>query len=85
MGHDLGPKRLEIFREMLPGLERVLFLYDATDPDLVAERKGYRAAAQRIDFRSPQESLSVPARLAPVASFFQKNAQVGCKSACGAE
>jgi ABC-type uncharacterized transport system substrate-binding protein len=33
----LGPKRLEIFREIIPGLKRVLLPYDATD-DLRIDR-----------------------------------------------
>ena len=38
---ELGPKRLEVFCEILPGLKRVLFLYDATDAYAVAEAKIY--------------------------------------------
>jgi len=47
IGHDLGPKRLETFKEILPHLQRVLFPYDATDPDHLVEVQVYRAAAQR--------------------------------------
>ena len=45
---ELSPKRLEVFREIVPGLKRVLFLYDAADVDSVAEAKVYRDAAHRL-------------------------------------
>jgi putative ABC transport system substrate-binding protein len=37
---DLSPKRLEIFREIVPGLKRVLFLYDAGDSLAEVEARG---------------------------------------------
>ena len=45
---ELGPKRLELFHEIVPGLKRVLFLYDAADADAVAGAKMYREAAHRL-------------------------------------
>jgi ABC-type uncharacterized transport system substrate-binding protein len=45
---ELGPKRLEIFSEMLPGLKRLLFLYHATDAYAVAEAKALHDAARRL-------------------------------------
>jgi putative ABC transport system substrate-binding protein len=48
LGLDLGPKRLELFREIVPGLKRVLFLYDATDTHAAAEARVYRDAARRL-------------------------------------
>jgi putative ABC transport system substrate-binding protein len=45
---ELGPKRMEIFRELIPGLKRVLFPYDAGDPTIVSQLDGYRAAARRL-------------------------------------
>jgi putative ABC transport system substrate-binding protein len=45
---ELGPKRLEVFHEIVPGLKRVLFLYDAADADAVAGAKTYREAAHRL-------------------------------------
>jgi putative ABC transport system substrate-binding protein len=45
---ELSPKRLEIFREIVPDLKRVLYLYDAADTDAVAEAKVYRDAAHRL-------------------------------------
>ena len=45
---ELGPKRLELFHEIVPGLKRVLYLYDAADADAVAGAKMYREAAHRL-------------------------------------
>jgi putative ABC transport system substrate-binding protein len=45
---ELSPKRLEVFHEVVPGLKRVLFLYDAADADAVAEAKVYRDAAPHL-------------------------------------
>ena len=42
---ELGPKRLEVFREILPGLRSVLFLYHATEAYATAEAREGRAAA----------------------------------------
>ena len=46
---QLVPKRMEIFRELVPGLKRVLIPYDETNPDAVAQLAVHRAAAQRLD------------------------------------
>jgi putative ABC transport system substrate-binding protein len=45
---ELVPKRLEIFRELIPGLKRVLVPYDATNPDAVAQVPALRDAARRL-------------------------------------
>lgn len=45
---ELAPKRLEIFRELVPGLRRVLFAYDAGDPYAVSQLHRYREAARRL-------------------------------------
>ena len=45
---ELGPKRLEIFTEMITGLKRVLFPYNATDAYSVSEAKAYRDAASQL-------------------------------------
>lgn len=45
---ELSPKRLEIFREMVPSLKRVLFAYDPSDAYGVAIARGYLDAARRL-------------------------------------
>lgn len=45
---ELGPKRLEIFRDMIPGLKRVLFVYHASDAFSISEAKAYRDAAAEL-------------------------------------
>jgi putative ABC transport system substrate-binding protein len=40
---ELGPKRLEVFRELIPGLRKVLFIYHATDAYATAEVREVRA------------------------------------------
>ena len=45
---ELSPKRLAVFQEIVPGLKRVLFPYDAADAASVAEARAYREAARRL-------------------------------------
>jgi len=45
---ELGPKRLEVFRELIPSLRHVLFPYHATDVYATAEAREVRAAARRL-------------------------------------
>ena len=48
LAFQLGPKRLELFREMIPSLQRVLFPYDVTDSVAVKQFQIYREAAHRL-------------------------------------
>jgi putative ABC transport system substrate-binding protein len=45
---ELDSKRLEIFKEMIPGLTRVLFPYDPSEAFSVAQVKIYRESARRL-------------------------------------
>jgi putative ABC transport system substrate-binding protein len=45
---ELVPKRMEIFREMVPGLKRVLFVYDATTAHAESVLRVHRDAARRL-------------------------------------
>jgi putative ABC transport system substrate-binding protein len=45
---ELDSKRLEIFKEMIPGLMRVLFPYDKAEAFSVAQAKIYRESARRL-------------------------------------
>jgi putative ABC transport system substrate-binding protein len=48
LSRTLRPKRLEIFRELLPSLQRVLFLYDTNDAHNQTAVEEYRDAARRL-------------------------------------
>lgn len=45
---ELGPKRMEIFRELIPSLKRLLLPYDATNAYAVAQLPAYRDAARHL-------------------------------------
>jgi putative ABC transport system substrate-binding protein len=45
---ELGPKRLQVFQELLPTLYRVLFLYDTHDVYSAEAAALYRQAARRL-------------------------------------
>jgi putative ABC transport system substrate-binding protein len=45
---ELAPKRLEVFYELVSGLKRVLFLYDAHHANAMAWVHAYRDAARRL-------------------------------------
>lgn len=45
---ELNPKRLELFKELVPGLKRVLMVLDATDVDAVPALHAYREAARQL-------------------------------------
>ena len=48
LGLELSPKRLEIFRDIIPDLQRVLYLYHATDAYSRAALTLYRDAASAL-------------------------------------
>ena len=54
---ELSPKRLEVFREIVPNLRRVLFLYDITDASAVAEAKVYPEAARRLGIELTEKAV----------------------------
>lgn len=45
---ELGPKRLQVFQELLPGLRRVLFLYDHQDVYSAQAATLYKNAARQL-------------------------------------
>jgi putative ABC transport system substrate-binding protein len=45
---ELAPKRMEIFRDIVPGLKRVLFAYDVANPLAVTLLRVHRDAARRL-------------------------------------
>jgi putative ABC transport system substrate-binding protein len=56
----LGPKRLQMFKEMLPHLQRVLFPYDAAEAYAVAMSKVYRDAAQQLGLTLVEKAVRTP-------------------------
>jgi putative ABC transport system substrate-binding protein len=61
LAFQLGPKRLELFREMIPGLQRVLFPYDVTDSASVKQFQIYREAAHRLGIELVEMALRTQA------------------------
>ena len=45
---ELAPKKLEIFRELVPGLKRIVVVYDATNVEAVERLAVQREAARRL-------------------------------------
>jgi len=54
---ELGPKRLEVFHEMVPGLKRVLYPYNPTDTYSVTGAKVYREAAHRLGIELVEKTV----------------------------
>ncbi len=60
---ELGPKRLEVFHELIPGLKRVLFLYATADTEAVAEARAYREAARRLGIELMEKPMRTEAEV----------------------
>jgi putative ABC transport system substrate-binding protein len=67
---DLNAKRLEIFRDVVPGLKRVLLPYDPSDADAAAAARAYRDGARQLGVvllekpvRTEEEARTVLTRL----------------------
>src|SRR5712692_8950824 len=54
---ELGPKRLELFHEIIPSLKRVLFLYDAANADAEAEVRVHRDTARRLGIELTEKAV----------------------------
>jgi putative ABC transport system substrate-binding protein len=54
---ELGPKRLELFHEIVPNLKRVLYPYDAADAYSVARARMYREAAHRLGIELVEQAV----------------------------
>ena len=48
LGLELSSKKLQVFQEMIPALQRVLYLYNVNDAGSVARAQVYRDAASRL-------------------------------------
>ena len=53
----LAPKRLEIFKKLVPRLIKVLFVYDGGDVSSVAQAEAYRAAGGRLGIELVEQAV----------------------------
>jgi putative ABC transport system substrate-binding protein len=58
--HEIAAKRLQVFQEVNPTMQRVLFPYDASDAASVTEADVYRAAARRLGIELVELALRTP-------------------------
>ena len=73
----LSAKRLEIFKEMLPGLKRVLFLYDRGDTYSVAAARVYRDAARDLGVELVEKPVRTEEEARTTLSNLRKGAVGG--------
>jgi putative ABC transport system substrate-binding protein len=69
---ELSSKRLEIFKEMIPGLKRVLFPYNETDSFSVSEAKTYRDAARHLKIALVEKAVRTEDEAKVVLSKIKK-------------
>src|SRR5262245_38532848 len=69
---ELGPKRLEVLRELVPGLHRVLLPYDANDASSVAAARVYREAARRLGIVLVEQAVQTQAEAQATLSQVRK-------------
>jgi putative ABC transport system substrate-binding protein len=65
---ELGPKRLQVFQEIVAKLKRVLFLYGAMDVYAEAAAKVYRAAAHRLGIVLVEQAVRTKKEILTVLS-----------------
>ena len=70
---ELVPKRLEIFRELIPGLKRVLLVYDATNADAISRLEVHRDAAQRLGLKLVERPVRTEDEARSVISTVRKS------------
>jgi putative ABC transport system substrate-binding protein len=70
---ELGPKRLEIFKDMIPGLQRVLFPYNASDAFSVSEAKTYRDAARELKITLIEKTARTEDEVKAILNNLKKN------------
>jgi putative tryptophan/tyrosine transport system substrate-binding protein len=66
---ELGAKRLEVFKEMIPRLSRVLFPYDEADAFSVSEAKSYRDAALHLQIALAEKPVRTEEEAKAVLNF----------------
>ncbi|HXV81573.1 MAG TPA: ABC transporter substrate-binding protein [Candidatus Binatia bacterium] len=70
---ELDGKRLEIFKEMLPGITRVLFPYDKAEAFSVAQAKTYRESARRLKIMLIEKPVVAPSEAQAVFDDIKRN------------
>jgi len=70
---ELVPKRMEIFRELVPGLKRLLFVYDATNAAAVSRLQVHRDAAHRLGLTLVERPVRTEEEARSVISAIRKS------------
>ena len=70
---ELDGKRLEIFKEMIPGLTRVLFPYDPSEAFAVAQSKIYRESARRLKITLIEKTVATQKEAQATFDGIRKN------------
>jgi putative tryptophan/tyrosine transport system substrate-binding protein len=70
---DLDTKRLEVFKELVPGLKRVLFPYDSSQAFTNAQAKNYRDAARHLDVILVEKPLRSQKEAQTIVANVQRN------------
>ena len=70
---ELDSKRLEIFKEMIPGLVRVLFPYDQSEAFAVAQAKIYRESARRLKITLIEKTVATQTEAQATFDSINKN------------
>ncbi|MCZ6873164.1 MAG: ABC transporter substrate-binding protein [bacterium] len=70
---ELIPKRLQVFHQMVPDLDCVLFLYDANDDYGVKEAQMFRETAQRLGLKLIERPVHTEAEAQLVLSQLHHN------------
>jgi putative ABC transport system substrate-binding protein len=69
---ELGPKRLQLFQEMIPALRRVLFAYDAANTLALKEVETYRRAARQLGIELVEKPVQTPEEAREVLTRIQQ-------------
>jgi putative ABC transport system substrate-binding protein len=69
---DLAPKRLEIFRDLIPGLKRILFPYHADEIGAAKNVNLHREAARRLDLTLVERPLPSQAKAKEMLGSLRK-------------
>jgi putative ABC transport system substrate-binding protein len=70
---ELVPKRMEIFRELVPGLKRVLLVYDAANAVAVSRLGVHRDAAHRLGLTLVERPVRTEEEARSVISAIRKS------------